>query len=444
MSSQTDAASPVSERDVVRSRRRVLASGYLGSTVEYYDFLLYGTASAVVFNRLFFTDLDPVAGTIAAFGTFAAGYLARPVGGIVFGHFGDRYGRKRMLIVSLVVMGAGSTLIGLLPTQPMVGALAPVLLTLLRIVQGLSMAGEWGGATVMAIEHADSRRRGLANSIIAAGAPTGSLLASGAIAVFSMLPEEDFLSWGWRVPFLLSAVLLAIALWIRLRVEESPVFLQAKEKAAADGAPPPRVPLWDALRSWRPLVLSVLAGIGPHAYRTLTHTFLISQAILHGAPAAEVLWAAAAASAVNLITITPFGRLTDLIGRKAMMYGGFALAALTAWPVLMLATSGSTLLVFASFLISGVFGTSVLLAALGALVSEQFPTTMRYTAASVGYQVASSVGAGLSPLVAASIVLAADGDLLPVAGVMVGALVVSAVAVSLLRETYRRSLAEDD
>lgn len=427
-----------------RSRRRVLASGFIGSTVEFYDFILYATASAVVFNRLFFTDLDPALATIASFGTLAVGYLARPIGGILFGHFGDKYGRKRMLIISLTVMGVASTLIGVLPTQPMVGAIAPLLLILLRVVQGLSMAGEWGGATIMAMEHADERRRGTASAIITAGAPMGSLLASGALALFAMLPEDQFLSWGWRVPFLVSAVLLIIALWIRMRVDESPLFLQSLKRRESDFSPvrPERAPMVTALTQWRALLLTVLAGLGPHAHRTLMTAFLISVAVGAGTDRSDVLWISALSGVVNIAAIVPVGRLVDRFGRKNVMYVGLIVAIGTAWPTFVWATSGDGCLVLLAFLVAGLCGTSVLMPTISTLIIEQFPTRARYTGASIGYQIAASIGGGLTPAVAAAIMAASDGDLLLVSVAIMIALAVSGVAVAWLREMSRKTIAD--
>ena len=217
--------------------RRAVLSSYLGSVIEYYDFLLYATASAIVFNKIFFSNLDPLVGTVASFGTLATGYLARPLGGIVFGHFGDRIGRKKMLVLSMTLMGVGSTLIGLLPTYAQIGVWAPILLVLLRVVQGIAVGGEWGGAALMSAEHASSRR-GLWTSFTNAGAPTGVVLSTLVLALSASLTgEAEFLAWGWRIPFLLSIVLLAIGLFVRARVAETPVFAEA-------AAPSPRDRRW--------------------------------------------------------------------------------------------------------------------------------------------------------------------------------------------------------
>lgn len=425
--------------DVQRARRRVLASGFMGSTVEFYDFILYATASAVVFNRLFFANLDPTMGTIASFATLAIGYLARPIGGILFGHFGDRYGRKQMLILSLVVMGVASTLIGLLPTEPMVGALAPILLITLRVVQGLSMAGEWGGATIMAMEHADERKRATASAVISAGAPMGSLLASGMLALFSMLPTEDFLSWGWRVPFLLSAVLLVIALWIRLKVEESPLYLKVVKEATKERKP--KLPIGTVLRQWKTVVLTVLAGFGPQAHRTLMTAFLISIAIAGGITRADTLWVSAASGVLSLVMIVPFGRMVDRFGRKRMMYIALAVAIVTAWPTFVFATSGNVWLAFIAFAVTSLCGTGVLLPTLGTLIIEQFRTGVRYTGASVGYQIAASLGGGLAPVIAASIMATTGGDYLLLSVIVIATLLVSGLAVAALQEMSKRSIA---
>src|SRR3712207_2979940 len=222
--------------------RRAVLSSYLGSVIEYYDFLLYATASAVVFSQVFFSNLDPLVGTVASFGTLATGYFARPLGGIVFGHFGDRIGRKKMLVLSMTLMGVGSTLIGVLPTYAQIGAWAPILLVLLRVVQGIAVGGEWGGAVLMSAEHASSRR-GLWASFTNAGAPSGVVLSTLVLAASAAATgEEQFLTWGWRIPFLLSLVLLAVGLVVRSRVAGTPVFT-----AAAD-AQPANAPLLEVLR----------------------------------------------------------------------------------------------------------------------------------------------------------------------------------------------------
>jgi len=289
--------------------RRAVLSSYLGSVIEYYDFLLYATASAIVFNKIFFSNLDPLVGTVASFGTLATGYLARPLGGIVFGHFGDRIGRKKMLVLSMTLMGVGSTLIGLLPTYAQVGVWAPILLVLLRVVQGIAVGGEWGGAALMSAEHASSRR-GLWTSFTNAGAPTGVVLSTLVLALSaSMTGEAEFLAWGWRIPFLLSIVLLAIGLFVRARVAETPVFAEAAR------AKPTRSPLMEVLRHHpRNLLLSIGVGFGAFVAQATITTFVISYAVQGGFPRATVLNALTVSSAVAVFGIVGFWRCPTASG----------------------------------------------------------------------------------------------------------------------------------
>src|SRR5690606_38985801 len=227
-------AKPAHSRSMTR---RVITASFVGTAVEWYDFYLYGTASALVFGTLFFPDFDPLVGTLAAFGTFAAGFLARPIGGVVFSHFGDRVGRKTMLVYSLLGMGVATFLIGLLPTYDQVGVLAPALLLLLRLAQGFAVGGEWGGAVLMSVEHEQHGRRGLAGSWTQAGSPAGLVLSTVAFALTALMPADQFAAWGWRIPFLFSAVLVALGLFIRLRVIESPEFEQVKSSGATASVP---------------------------------------------------------------------------------------------------------------------------------------------------------------------------------------------------------------
>jgi MFS transporter, MHS family, shikimate and dehydroshikimate transport protein len=240
---------------------RVVLASFIGTSIEWYDFFLYGTAAALVFNKLFFPTLDPLAGTMAAFATYAVGFFARPLGGIVFGHYGDRLGRKSMLVTTLLMMGLSTFLIGALPTYDQVGVLAPVALVCLRFVQGLGVGGEWGGAVLLVVEHGHRGRRGFYASSAQAGVPAGLLLANGAFAAVSALPEEPFLSWGWRVPFLAGAVLLGMGLFIRLHILETPLFAQAQAQRATS----PR-PLVDLVRNYpRNLLLAMGARFAENA-----------------------------------------------------------------------------------------------------------------------------------------------------------------------------------
>src|SRR4051794_28858117 len=336
--------------EAVRDRRRVVFSSYLGTTIEFYDFLLYATASAVVFGPVFLAGLEPWAGVVAAYGTFAAGYLARPLGGIVFGHFGDRLGRKKLLVISMLIMGLASTAIGLVPGPDLIGAWAAVLLVLLRVVQGIAIGGEWGGAALMALEHADPKARGFAASFTNAGAPTGSVLGLLVMSGFSAMPQEAFLAWGWRVPFLLSFVLLLVGLYVRSRVSESPVFQKSmarldEEAARTKGARRP-VPLLQVLRRSGLLVTVILAATSAFALQTLLSTFAISYTVSRGLPQSQVMLAFAGAGIISIGTPLLMGRISDRVGRKPLMITGNILFILVLPAVFGLLSSGNLGLVF--------------------------------------------------------------------------------------------------
>jgi MFS family permease len=419
-------------RSRIQLRRAVLSS-YLGSVIEYYDFLLYATASAVVFNKVFFSSLDPLVGTVASFGTLATGYLARPLGGALFGHFGDRLGRKRMLILTMGLMGVASVLIGLLPTYEQVGALAPVLLIVLRIAQGVAVGGEWGGAVLMSAEHATSRR-GLWASFTNAGAPSGMVLSTLVLALAaSTTGEEQFLAWGWRIPFLLSAVLLAIGLFVRAKVEETPVF-------AAAAAGPERPPLLEVLtRHPRTLALSVGVGFGAFVAQGTLTVFVISYAVQAGGfDRPTVLNALTLSSVAAIFGIIGFSALSDRLGRRPVVLTGAVAMAIWAFLIFPLIGTGSTALL----VLVVVVGQGVIHAAmygpLAALYSELFPTRSRYTGASLGYQIA-GIGAGLAPVVFAT-VLTGSASSVPVSAIIAACCLVSVGCILALGETSRTDL----
>src|SRR5690625_4782096 len=267
-----------------KESRRVILSSYLGSSIEYYDFLLYASASALVVSTVSFINLDRLVGTIASYGTFAAGYLARPLGGVLFGHFGDKLGRKKMLVLSMFIMGIASTLIGLVPGAATIGSWGAVILVLLRMLQGIAVGGEWGGAALMALEHSEKGRRGFAASFTNAGAPTGAALGTFVLGTFAaVLPADAFMAWGWRVPFLLSFVLLIVGMVVRSKISESPIFLAAlaKEKQDQD-KPKNKLPILQVLRRPKALILTMLAGASGFALQVLLSTFSVSYATEYG------------------------------------------------------------------------------------------------------------------------------------------------------------------
>ncbi|MGH3587743.1 MAG: MFS transporter, partial [Pseudonocardia sp.] len=388
------------------SHRRVLISSFVGSVVEWYDFLLYGTASALVFNVLFFPALDPAAGTIAAFGTLAVGYLARPLGGVLFGHFGDRLGRKQMLVLSILLMGGATLGIGLLPTYEQVGIGAPILLIALRLVQGFAVGGEWGGAVLMTLEHARPGRRGLWSSVAQIGAPAGLLLSTVVFSLVAGLPEEQFLSWGWRLPFLATVVLIGVGLWIRLGVAESPVF----ERAKADRDAPRRAPIVDLLRHQpKDTLLATLIGFGPFAANSVLISFVVAYATQVGFSRETALNGLIVGSIASAVFVPIFAALSDRVGRRPVYVAGAVLLGLNSFLLFPMVNSGSTGLLLLAFGLS--LGThAIMFGPMGALLSELFGTRTRYTGASLGYQIASTLGAGFAPIIGAALLGAAGGS----------------------------------
>lgn len=420
-----------------RQLRRVALSGLLGTAVEFYDFLVYGTVAALVFGDLFFPGADPAVGTIAAFGTFAAGYVARPLGGIVFGHFGDRLGRKSMMLLTMALMGCGSFLIGVLPTYDMIGMWAPVLLVALRVVQGLAIGGEWGGATLMVVEHAErvqGSRRGLWSSFTQLGAPLGSVLSAGVVTLVSALPDDDFRSWGWRVPFLLSILLLAVGMFVRLKVAESPLFAEVKREPSA------KPPVVEVLRRPKPVLLAACVGIGAFTAQSLLTGFMISYAVDHGYSRPQVLTAVTVASCVALLVLPAASALSDRVGRRPVVLAGAVASAALAFPVLALVDSGSPGLLILALVLGHGIAQSTMYGPLGALLTEMFGTRVRYTGASLGYQAATLVGAGFSPLIASSLLASNGGGSTPVSLLLCGGAAITALTVWRMRETHTDTL----
>lgn len=418
--------------------RKVTLSSLLGTTIEYYDFLLYSTMAALVFGDLFFPSSNSAVSTIAAFGTLAAGYVARPLGGLVFGHFGDRLGRKSMLVITMVMMGIASFAIGILPTYEQIGMLAPVLLVTLRVVQGVAVGGEWGGAALMVAEHSDDRRRGLWTGLMQLGSPIGFLLSTSAVMLATLLPDESFESWGWRLPFIASAALLAIGLYVRMSVVESPVFEQAAAKAevAAEAKPP----VLQLLRRPRPLILACAVGIGPFAMTALITSHIIAYTTSVGYSSSTVMRILVLMSVVSIFAIPGFSALSDRVGRRAVSLTGAAVAVLYAFPLYMMINTGSITLLTVALLFGQVVQ-SAMYAPLAPMLSEMFGTDVRYTGVSFGYQFASLIGAGFTPMIAASLLVASDGSSLPLSLILVGTACVTILAAWIASETRGKNLA---
>ena len=417
--------------------RRVIMASLVGTTIEWYDFFLYGSAAALVFNKLFFPDYDPLTGTLLAFATYALGFVARPVGGIVFGHFGDRIGRKRLLMLSLMLMGAATVLIGVLPTYAQIGVWAPIALIALRLVQGFAVGGEWGGAVLMAAEHGDAARRGFWASWPQAGVPAGNLLAAGVLALMAGIQTEaDFLAWGWRVPFVLSAFLVVIGWYIRNRVTESPLFEEAQEESR------PKLPAIEVFRE-RPKALVLGAGlrVGENiSYYILTVfslTYLVDVAAESRSLALNALLIGAA---VQFFAIPLFARLSDRIGRRPVYaFGGLGLAAWTFlfFPMLASGDNGSIILA----VVVGLVLHGAMYGPQAAFITELFPTRIRYSGVSLAYQLTSIVAGSLAPIIALALYQRYDSAT-PVAIYVGIACAISGVSALLARETKGVELSE--
>jgi MFS family permease len=418
--------------------RRVVLSSLIGTTVEYYDFVLYATMTALVFDRLFFSALDPGLATVAAFAAFAAGYVARPIGGIFFGHFGDRLGRKRMLVLTMAIMGVGSFLIGLLPTYETIGVAAPAMLVVLRVAQGIAIGGEWGGATLLVAEHAEANSRGRSIGLMQMGAPLGTLLSTGVVAAVTLLGDDALLSWGWRIPFLFSALLLVFGLYVRVSVPESPVFEHAVSTAASPSGSQ-RLPLSRVLRRPRTLILATAVGIGPFGLTALINTYMLSYAKGIGYPLTEVITASLLSSVTSLLTIPLFSALSDRVGRRAVIMGGALAIVVYAVPFYALVDSISFPRLAVAWILAQVVQ-SAMYAPLGVLLSEMFDTDVRYTGVSMGYQLAAVLGAGFTPLIASSL-LAGDLRSAPLVAIAIGCGLVTMLAIWLMKETRGRNLA---
>lgn len=403
--------------------RRVGVSSLIGTAIEYYDFLIYASLAALVFGKVFFPNSDPAVATIASFGTFAAGYVARPIGGILFGHFGDRLGRKSVLVLTMTLMGISSFLIGLLPGYHAIGAAAPVLLVVLRVIQGVALGGEWGGATLMAAEHAQPTRRGFWNGLVQMGSPIGALLATVVVTIVTWLPEDDLLSWGWRIPYLLSAVLLVAGLYIRVSIPESPAFHEVTA--------PERIPLMKVLRQPSQFLLAWAVGIGPFALTALLSTYMISYVTTIGYDASDAMTGVLLLSLTALVAIPMFSAISDRFGRRAIILVGAVGIVVFAWPMYALVDSRSVPMLLIAMVLGQVLQ-SAMYAPLGVLLSEMFGTSVRYTGISMGYQLAALIGGGLTPLLA-SVVLAGDVRSTPLAVLAAGCGGVTILAIARVR-----------
>ena len=419
--------------------KRVLWASLIGSSIEWFDYFLYGTVAALVFNQLFFPAEDPAVGTMLAFASFALSFFIRPFGGIIFSHIGDRIGRKKTLVLTLGLMGGATVLMGLLPTYQAIGIAAPILMVLLRLVQGLGIGGEWGGAMLLAVEYAPKERRGFFGSVPQMGVTIGMLLATLALTVMSMLPDDVFLSWGWRVPFVLSAVLVFVGLWIRKGIDETPSF--KKNQAAGNVV---AVPLLETLKHHkREVLIAVGAKFVETAPFYIMSTFIVYYATKElGFSRTQALNAVTVATVVTTLLIPLMGALSDRIGRKTVYIAGVLMMMAYAFPYLwLLQTRSFSMLILATVIGLGVIWAPTT-AVLGTMFSEIFKSNVRYTGITLGYQIGAALAGGTAPLVATFLLAKFDHSYVPIALYIIFTGLVSLVAIAAVSECSGRQLDE--
>jgi metabolite-proton symporter len=415
---------------------KIAGASFIGTAVEWYDFFVYGNAAALIFGAKFFPSLSPLAGSLAAFSTFTVGFLARPLGGVFMGHFGDQIGRKSMLVASLMIMGVATFLIGLLPTYAQIGVWAPILLVALRFIQGLGVGGEWGGAVLIAVEHAPSHRRGFYGSFPQMGVPAGIILSNLVfLSLSKFLTREQFDSWGWRVPFLLSSALVAMGLYVRFQLEDSPMFKEVTQ--TRDYA---RIPIAELLhRHWRKVLLASLAFIASTTVGYIVLVYILSYGTTTlGMSRNSVILMVLLASVLQLVMIPALSALSDRLGRRRVFMTGAIASAAWAVPFFMLLDTRDPWLMLLSLSVAVTF-VSAMYGPQGAIAAELFPTLVRYSGASVACQISSILGGGLAPTVAVAL-FAATGNSLSIAIYVAGVCVVSFIAIALAPETCRISL----
>lgn len=411
---------------MIKGNVRVLAASLIGSAIEWFDYFLYGTVAALVFNQLFFVSEDPVLGLIIAYTSFSIAFFLRPIGGVLFSHIGDRLGRKKTLVLTLSLMGLSTFGMGLLPTYQVIGIWAPIFLTCLRFVQGLALGGEWGGSMLLAVEYAPKNRKGLFGSVPQMGISIGLILGSLVMSVMTLLPEAQFMSWGWRVPFLLSVLLVLFGLWIRKGIDETPAFKKAKESGEIS-----RLPIADTLRyHWRAVLIAMGVKVVETAPFYIYGTFIVSYATSNlSFNETDALTAVVIGSLVATILIPIIGHLSDRIGRKKIYLFGIVATVLYAFPYFWMLQQGSVFLLILATVIGLGFIWGAVNAVQGTMMSEFFPAKIRNTGISLGYQLGAAAAGGTAPLVATALLATFNNSYVPVAIYMMLTAVISLFAI---------------
>jgi MHS family shikimate/dehydroshikimate transporter-like MFS transporter len=422
------------------SIRTIALASAIGTTIEWYDFFLFGVVTPLVFNKLFFPNYDPLVGTLLAYTTFFVGFISRPFGGIIFGHYGDRIGRKTVLVLTILIMGIATFLIGLLPTYASVGIWAPAMLLFLRIFQGIGIGGEWGGAVLMAVEHSPAGKRGFYGSWPQIGVPAGLLLSSGMVYLLSYLPEADFLSWGWRIAFLISAILVAVGLYIRLKIMETPAFTRIQESNKVV-----HVPFFEL---WRTHGKNTLLGLGARYIEGVTFNifgvFIVGYvANSLGLPRQTALAGVMIASAIMIIMLPTYGNLSDRIGRSRMFGVAGLLIGILSFPAFWLMQTKDPLLIWIAIAVPFAIVYPAVYGPQAALFSELFDTRVRYTGISFVYQFSGIYASGLTPIIATALLPAGGNKPWLICGYVLLVSIISAACVFAMTEAHKRDMAVD-
>ncbi|HEY5754807.1 MAG TPA: MFS transporter [Steroidobacter sp.] len=414
--------------------RRVVLASSVGTAIEWYDFFIYAFLGPLVFDRVFFPQISSVAGTMAVFATFTVGFLARPLGGVVFGHFGDRIGRKSVLIVSMLLMGFATAAIGCLPSFDAIGLWAPGLLVTLRFLQGFALGGESVGAVLLTVEGSPASKRGLFGGLIQAAGPASVVLASLATAMVMRLPEDQLLSWGWRVPFLASLALVAVGLYVRARVQETQAFAAARREV-------PKVPLVEVLRHHRaPVIIVLVLSIAETAFFYLTVTFSLSYGARLGIDKRVLSDAVLFGNLLSMCAVPMFGALSDRLGRRPVFAAGLATALLFIYPFFLLIETMNSWAVIAAIVVAAGVIHPLMFGSESSFFAELFPTRVRFTAISVGKQLGTILGGGLAPLIATALMVSSGDDIATVVYYFAALCVMALIAALMTQETRGRDL----